>query len=106
MKTKKHCFISGPITNVPDFYENFKAAEEQVKSQGFIPVNPAASTKPLMDAGCLFDAPQWLAITTAILRQCECAFFLKGWEFSKGAKREHKLAESLGMKLYYQDSLY
>ena len=106
MRSKKHCFISGPITNVPDYLNNFKVAEQQIINLGMIPVNPAACTQPLMDAGCLFDDPQWLAICFAILKQCDCVFHLKNWEFSKGAKREHKLAESLGMKIYYQDALY
>ena len=102
---KKHCFISGAITGVDDYLEKFKRAEEQVVTLGMIPVNPAACTQPLMEANCQFEYPQWLLITMTILKQCDCIFMLKDWEFSKGAKKEYAQAKKLGMKIYYQENV-
>ena len=100
----KTCFISGAITGVENYKENFIAAEDQVKELGYIPVNPARMTESLVANNVEFTNDQWLEITSAVLKQCDAIYMLSDWHDSKGAKQEYFFAKLLfNKKILYQN---
>lgn len=86
-------FISGPITNRIDTYQHsFADAEMVLNYLGYKVLNPAWFPKGLKDE-------DYQRIDDAMLQTADVVVLLKGWERSKGARREARLAEQLGKKL-------
>ena len=90
-------YISGAITNNPNYKEQFKAAEERLKLAGHFVINPATNQgytyKEYIDMG-LFE-----------LMHCEAIYMLRGWENSTGAKLELEYAKEVGLEIMYQSEL-
>ena len=106
-------YCSGPITNIPDHNRPaFDAAAKRLREQGHFVINPAElsamfgtaeeisnSFEELYDpayfesavrpslAKCIMDAD------LAAVRSCDAIYLLRGWESSRGSKKE--LAEAL-----------
>lgn len=99
------CFISGGITNVPDYMEKFEQAEQELKSLGFIPLNPAKMTFPLVQAGVVLSDDSWLEICFAALKQCDALYHLTNWMDSSGAAKEHSFATAYDIPIFYQANL-
>lgn len=99
----ERCYIAGSITNGDTVKSSeqreqaFADAEYALELALFHPVNP-------MKLPHAHDK-LWLSYMreclTALLT-CEAIYMLQGWEQSKGAKIEHKLAKQLGFKIFYQ----
>lgn len=86
-------FLSGKITNDPDYKVKFHAAQVELEEQGHVVLNPAMLPQTgLSWAACL-------RITAAMLAESDAVLFLPGWQGSKGAKQEHALALRLGKKV-------
>lgn len=82
-------FISGPITNRIDTYQYaFADAQMVLEFLGYKVLNPAWLPKGLKDE-------DYQRIDDAMLQTADVVVLLKGWERSKGARREARLAESL-----------
>lgn len=79
-------YIAGPITNTPDYKERFAKAEEYLKDQNNIVINP---TK-ILPVGLPHKA--YLPICMALIDACDCVYMLEGWEKSKGASAEYHYA--------------
>ncbi len=99
------CFISGGITNVPDYQQKFEKACEELRSLGFTPFNPAAMTLPLVEWGVPETADFWLPIDFEAVKQCDCLYHLIGWQDSNGSKKEHYIAQAHGIPIIYQENL-
>lgn len=73
----------------------------EVARLGFCPLVPHANT-----AHPLFEKVQpyrfWIEATTELLRRCDAALFIEGWNRSSGATGEHREAERLGIPRFYQ----
>ena len=83
-------FISGPITNRMARYQyDFADAQMTLEFLGYKVLNPAWLPKGLKDE-------DYQRIDDAMLESADVVVLLPGWEKSKGARREAKLAESLG----------
>ena len=104
-------YISGPMTSHPDLNRHaFDAAEKRLCDEGHFVINPhdlsplfgmpaelaeafaaAYTTNEYMPearlARCVMDAD------LAAVRSCDAIYLLRGWENSRGAKKE--LAEAL-----------
>lgn len=92
----KKVYISGAIAH-NDLAERkaaFKAAERELAEMGFAPVNP-------FDNGVPQEAhyTHHMRADIGLLVGCDYIYMLRGWELSKGAKLEHDVATSCGIKV-------
>ena len=92
----KKVYISGAIAghDLAARKAAFKAAERELAEMGFSPVNPFDNGVP--------DEAHWRAHMRAdivLLLGCDLIYMLQGWELSKGAKLEHDVATSCGIKV-------
>ena len=93
----KKIYISGKITDNPNYKADFEAAELALKIAGFQPVNPAEEHLP--------DGATWadyMRQDIKLLCDCDAIYMLNGWRESAGAKIEHKLARDLGIEIIYE----
>lgn len=79
----KTAYIAGKITCNKNYKEEFQKAEEYLKSQGYIVMNPA-----ILNSG--FEQKDYLHVCMAMIDTCEIVFFLPNWINSPGAKKEMK----------------
>ena len=83
-------YIAGPITKRLKTYQHaFADAEMVLNFLGYTVLNPAWLPKGLEDE-------DYQRIDDAMLTAADVVVLLPGWERSKGARREAKLAERLG----------
>ena len=90
---RKKWYLSGSVTNDPDFRNKFAYAELYFKKRGVKVLNPVKHEK---------DGKAWAYYLRKDLRKltkCQGIILLDGWENSKGAKLELKVAQELGFKV-------
>jgi len=96
---ERRTYIAGPMTDYPDFnYPAFNAAAARLRAAGIAAINPA-------DHGVVPGATweDYLRSDIAQLATCESIYFLPGWSQSRGARLEHHIAASLGMRLLFAE---
>ena len=86
-------YISGGITNVPNFMERFNKAENDLISQGYEVVNPAKINANLPK---ICTHKDYMTVSIALLSICDTIYMLKGYERSKGAMEELRYAVKNG----------
>lgn len=90
-------YIAGPMTGHLDLnFPAFHAAASRLRGEGHEVVNPAEINP---DQGA-----KWADCMRADIRElvtCDTVLLLKGWENSRGARLEHHIALSLGMRIEY-----
>jgi len=89
-------YISGAITNKPDYKRDFARAARVIVSAGCEAVNPAEVN---INGGSWLD---YMRQDIKLLADCNGVYMLEGWEQSQGARVEHQLAQGLGLKIYYE----
>ena len=90
---RKTIYIAGPMAGLPDNnFPAFAAAEEWLEAQGWKPINPAKFNAVFGDnpTGRLLDAV--CETERAAIPLLDAIYLLKGWEKSKGAKAELRVA--------------
>lgn len=87
-------YISGAITNNPNYKEEFAKAEELLKRNGCEPVNPVD------EEGKTWS--EYMRRDIKLLCDCDAIYQIKGWEKSCGAKLENDIAKALGL-LFVRD---
>ena len=102
----KYIYISGKITNNPNWKEQFKVAEMKLKASGEnnVIINPEYIGQELEKE---IEHPTYKDYMQADLRTlliCNTIYMLSNWKESKGATLEHSIAEALGMEIIYEDS--
>ena len=94
-------FISGPISNVPNYRANFKRAQKYLKSLGYKNIiNPAKIVKLIPGSVSYDDA---LNIDLHFLALCNKIYVLNNWEKSTGASTEVGYAEKHGIEIIFED---
>ncbi|WP_407059246.1 DUF4406 domain-containing protein (plasmid) [Ralstonia syzygii subsp. celebesensis] len=95
----KKIYIAGPMTGLPDLnFPAFHEAASALRAAGHDVVNPA-EINPDPNAG-------WLACMRADIRElvtCDAIYLLPGWENSRGARLEARIAEGLGFQMIFAD---
>lgn len=94
-------YISGGITNVPDYMEKFKAAEEKLTAQGYDVVNPTKCNVFLPE----MTYEEHMEIDMKLLTMCSSIYMLEGWEKSNGACKEYYRAAALGLRIIEETPL-
>jgi len=82
-------YISGQITNNPNYKQEFDQAEAWTKKEGFEVINPAA-----LDAVIRFNASheEYMKICLPLLDLADAIYMIDGWRGSTGACIEHGYA--------------
>lgn len=88
-------YISGSITNDPNYKEKFERAQELLEQKGFIAVNPA---KLPLDPEH-FTHAEFMEIDKVLLGMCDAIYLLPGWKESDGALIEYKWAVAANKKV-------
>lgn len=87
-------YISGSISQNPNYKEQFAAAESRLIAAGHSVINPARNTgnsyKEYIDKGLMQEM------------QCEAIYMLSGYEESTGAMLELQYAKAVEMKIMFE----
>lgn len=86
---KKVIYLSGPITGVPNYWEQFDAADDYLTSQGYIVLSPSR-----LPAG--LNNQEYMIIDLGCINIADTVLFLPGWQNSKGAQLERHYCEYIG----------
>ena len=78
-------YIAGPITGDPDYKAKFGAVKQTLEEQGYIVLNPAELPEGM-------TAGDYMRICMAMLDVADGIYMLPGWERSRGAEIEHRVA--------------
>lgn len=84
-------YLSGPITDNPNYIEDFYGIEELLIRQGLEVINPVR----LCDAFEDLSYEEYIRIDLVLLEMCDAVYMLKGWQDSKGAQLEYHYANAL-----------
>lgn len=90
-------YISGPVTDNTRYREQFGAAERLLRIKGWKVCNPVKHEK---------DGNEWSYYIRKDIRKllkCDAIYMMRGWSKSKGARLERILADSLGMRIVYEE---
>lgn len=92
-------YISGPMTGLPGLnFPAFNAAAAVLRTSRIEVVNPVEINNGEIHWNTC------MRTNIAALVMCNAIFMLEGWQGSKGATLEHYIAETLGMKVIFQQS--
>ena len=91
-------YISGPISDDPDYKAKFAKAHQMLEQCGFEVLDPTELVKVSDDKGYT----DYLAEAVWHMLKADELYMLKGWSQSTGAKLELKLAKRLGKKIRYE----
>lgn len=92
-------YISGAITNNPEYVEQFDAAEKAVVAEGHEVVNPAKINMPLPEST---THEEFMHVSFALMDLCDTIYMLKSWTNSKGAHMELEYALRHRMPIFFE----
>lgn len=99
----KRVYIAGPITGLPDLNRQAFADEfnRLAATNEYFPVNPhhVPDPKTSLTGDALWQ--YYMRECVKLLADCDIARFLPGWQNSRGACVEHRLALELGIECQY-----
>lgn len=92
-------YISGAITNNPDYFADFTKAQMKLYKKGYSVINPALVAQALPET---LEHEDYMHLDFALLDLCDCIYMLKGWEQSAGANREYGYALATGKTIIFE----
>lgn len=84
-------YISGAITNNPDYLNQFGYAAAKLTAEGHAVLNPCKNEG--------FTYREYINMGLCELMHCDAIYMLSGWESSKGAKLEYGYAVAVGLEV-------
>lgn len=85
-------YIAGPMEGIPGCnFDEFDAAAKRLRDKGFCVINPAEIERSRMNGRDILpidEVRQIMDEEIEIIRRCDTIYLLRGWENSRGAKRE------------------
>ena len=97
-ENKPTIYISGPISDDPDYKAKFAKAHQVLEECGFDVLDPTELVKVSSEK----DYTDYLSEALWHMLKADQLYMLKGWSTSTGAKLELKLAKLLGKKIRYE----
>lgn len=89
-------YIAGKITDNPNYKEDFKRGEDELRRKGFeVILNPTIIPENLDYANCM-------KICRGMVEASDYIYFLKNWENSNGAKIEYHWANELNKTMMFE----
>ena len=82
-------YIAGKITGDTGYRAKFGRAEERLRKEGHIVLNPASLPDGLR-------SEEYMQICSAMMGVADCVGFLPGWEDSPGAQLEYDWCKYVG----------
>ena len=90
-------YISGKMTGLEDLgREHFAKAEQKLREEGHIVLNPAAMPEGLPPTA-------YIPLDTAMIEAADAIYLLDNWPTSRGACLEKAYAEYQGKTILYED---
>lgn len=96
---KTRVYISGPITGIKGAAKIFRAAEKQLRAEGYETVNPYEVNCSLPPST---THKEYMKISFDLMDMCKRVFFLDGWQHSPGARLEFIKALNEGKEVKFQ----
>jgi hypothetical protein len=90
-------YVSGPITGIENYRQNFDDAEKFLTELGYAVINPAKIDDCLPE-GIMYD--EFLDLDLYLMSMCDGVYLLNGWNNSRGAKKEISVAINAGMDIF------
>ena len=97
---KKRLYISGPITNNPNYLAEFEAVENRLRSMGFQPINPAKILN-MLPSTLSYDQMMYLCYT--LIDLSDGIYMMREWKESKGAKLELEYAFKCNKESFFEE---
>ena len=91
----KKIYIAGAITNNPNYIHQFCAAEEKLKGDGHIVINPVKNEG--------FTCREYINMGLCELMHCDAIYLLKDYELSAGAMLEYEYAKTVGLEIIKEE---
>ena len=103
-------YIAGPMTGLPEYnYTAFNVVAMGLRFSGHDVVNPVELGEKYGTADEINSDPVKLADLLLeeldALKTCDAIYLLPGWQSSRGARNELKLALEKGLKIIVHDGL-
>lgn len=94
-------YISGAISNDPDYRLKFYNAKVRLKGEGFDVINPT-----VLDSFEGLSYEEYMKLDLCLLDMCDAIYMLKGLEKSCGANREYGYALAKDYTIMFEEGAH